>query len=142
LVVEITDPRERTLKWLGTFVGAYDEVAFALFGSRAQLNLHRPSAHPPVSSHQTDLTPLLPRPAALNLRPDPHVQLHHRSLLLRYSPCVTPKFNVVREGSVLAPTTPGNIIRMLNQHIGYQNLQPTSCLPKNFTARRLCMWQQ
>jgi hypothetical protein len=114
---------------------------FALYGSPVQFNLHPTSSGPPVSSHQTDLTPLLPRSDALNLCPDPHPQLHHRSLLSGYPPSATPQFNGVREGSVLGTGTPCNIIRML---IGISEIKTYSPhrFPKNCTARRLCMWRQ
>lgn len=58
-----------------------------MFVSRAQLNIQPPSARPPVSSHQTDLTRLLPRSTALNICRDHHLQVHHGSLLLGYPPC-------------------------------------------------------
>jgi hypothetical protein len=102
---EISDPRERTLKWLHTFSRAYDQAAFTLFVSRAQLNIQPPSSRPPVSSHQTDLTGLLPRSTALDICPDHHLQVHHGSLVSGYPPCATPKFNGIRDQN-LQPAPP------------------------------------
>jgi hypothetical protein len=109
-VAEIRDSWKRTRKWLGTFntaedaARAYNQAAFELDASRAQLNLHPSYARPPVSpqsqspvsSHPTTLRPLLPLPPALNPPTDRHPQHHHRFLLSGSPPSVPLQFNGVQ----------------------------------------------
>jgi hypothetical protein len=83
---EIRDTWKRTRKWLGTFntvknaATAYNQVAFELYVSRAQLNFYPPYARPPVSSHSTTLRRIFPLPPALNSPMNRHPEPNHHFL--------------------------------------------------------------